>query len=110
MRLIDGWTRQRLLREALSELDEAGIPAGPIYSIADIAGDPQYQARDIIVPGQVDGVGTVAMPGLVPKLLETPGTVQWYGGRLGTHNDEVYGGLLGLSSVERARLAAEGVI
>ena len=108
--LIDGWTRQRLLREALSELDEAGIPAGPVYSIADIAGDPQYQARDMIVPGQVDGVGTVAMPGLVPKLLETPGTVQWYGGELGTHNDEVYGGLLGLSSVERARLAAEGVI
>jgi crotonobetainyl-CoA:carnitine CoA-transferase CaiB-like acyl-CoA transferase len=50
------------------------------------------------------------MPGLVPKLSETPGQVEWYGGPLGAHNEEVYGGLLGLSTEEIERLSEEGVI
>ncbi len=46
----------------------------------------------MIVEGDVEGVGKVKMPGLVPKLSETPGRTEWYGGRLGAHNEEVYGG------------------
>jgi crotonobetainyl-CoA:carnitine CoA-transferase CaiB-like acyl-CoA transferase len=64
----------------------------------------------MIVPTQIEGIGTVAMPGLVPKLSETPGAVEWYGGALGSHNEEVYGGLLGLSSEEMEQLARQGVI
>jgi len=52
----------------------------------------------------------VAMPGLAPKLSETPGAIEWYGGALGTHNEEVYGGLLGLSSEEMERFVRQGVI
>lgn len=50
------------------------------------------------------------MPGLAPKLSATPGEIKWYGGSLGEHNEEVYGGLLGLSSEEIERLSKEGVI
>ncbi len=50
------------------------------------------------------------MPGLVPKLSATPGGVEWYGGPLGAHNEEVYGGLLGLPAQEIERLSEEGVI
>jgi hypothetical protein len=55
-------------------------------------------------------LGPVKMPGLVPKLSETPGGVEWYGGLLGAHNEDVYGGLLGLSAEEIERLSEEGVI
>ena len=108
--LIESWTQQYPLREILRRLEEAQIPAGPIYSIADIVNDEQYQAREMILPAQIEGIGTVAMPGLVPKLSQTPGEIEWYGGVLGTHNEEVYSGLLGLSPEEMERLAKQGVI
>jgi crotonobetainyl-CoA:carnitine CoA-transferase CaiB-like acyl-CoA transferase len=108
--LIEGWTEQYPLREILRRLEEAQIPAGPIYSIANIAHDEQYRAREMILPAQIEGIGTVAMPGLVPKLSETPGEIEWYGGMPGTHNEEVYSGLLGLSPQEMERLTKQGVI
>lgn len=108
--LIENWTRQYTLQEILRFLEEAQIPAGPIYSIADIVKDEQYRAREMIVSAQIEGIGTVAMPGLIPKLSETPGSIEWYGGALGMHNEEIYSGLLGLSSEEIAHLAEQGVI
>ena len=108
--LIEGWTQHYPLREILLRLKEAQIPAGPIYSIADIANDEQYRAREMILPAQIEGIGTVAMPGLVPKLSQTPGEIEWYGGALGTHNEEVYSELLSISPEEIERLARQGVI
>jgi crotonobetainyl-CoA:carnitine CoA-transferase CaiB-like acyl-CoA transferase len=64
----------------------------------------------MLLETEIEGIGTVKMPGLVPKLSETPGQVEWYGGPLGAHNEEVYGGLLGLSTEEIERLSEEGVI
>jgi crotonobetainyl-CoA:carnitine CoA-transferase CaiB-like acyl-CoA transferase len=108
--LIEGWTEQYSLREVLYRLEEAQIPAGPIYSIADIINDEQYRSREMVLPAQIEEIGTVTMPGLVPKLSETPGSVEWYGGEQGTHNEEVYCKLLGLSQEEMERLSRQGVI
>jgi crotonobetainyl-CoA:carnitine CoA-transferase CaiB-like acyl-CoA transferase len=108
--LIEGWTQQHPLREILRLLEEAQIPAGPIYSIADIVNDEQYRAREMILPAQIEGIGPVAMPGLVPKLSQTPGEIEWYGGAPGMHNEEVYCGLFGLLPDEMERLANQGVI
>ncbi len=108
--LIEDWTKQHTAEEIQQALDEAGVPAGPIYSVTDILEDEQYQAREMIVEGEIEGIGRVKMPGLVPKLSDTPGEVEWYGGSPGEHNESVYGGLLGLSSDELERLAGEGVI
>jgi crotonobetainyl-CoA:carnitine CoA-transferase CaiB-like acyl-CoA transferase len=108
--LIEGWTRQHTSEEVFHILEEAGVPVGPIYSVTDIMEDPQYQAREMFVEGEVEGIGPVKMPGLAPKLSETPGAVEWYGGPLGAHNEEVYGGLLGLPDEEIERLSREGVI
>jgi crotonobetainyl-CoA:carnitine CoA-transferase CaiB-like acyl-CoA transferase len=55
-------------------------------------------------------VGELAVPNLVPRLSETPGSVKWLGPALGEHNDEILGGLLGLSAAERERLQNDGVI
>ncbi|QIN78166.1 CoA transferase [Rubrobacter marinus] len=108
--LIEGWTGRHGAEEIQRILDEAAVPAGPIYSVTDILEDEQYRAREMIVEGEVEGVGAVKMPGLVPKLSKTPGRSEWYGGKLGAHNEEVYGGLLGLSPEEIERLSEEGAI
>ena len=72
--------------------------------------DEQYEAREMLLEAEVEGIGTVKMPGLVPKLSQTPGEIEWYGGAIGDHNEEVYGGLLGLSDEEIGCLAEEGAI
>ena len=108
--LIGDWTRQHTAEEIQQFLNEAEVPAGPIYSVTDILEDEQYQAREMIVEGEVEGIGPVKMPGLAPKLSATPGKVAWYGGSPGAHNEDVYGGLLGLSPEELERLSGEGTI
>ncbi len=108
--LIEDWTSARTARECLVALDAAGVPVGLIYSVADIVADPQYREREMILDADLAGIGTVKMPGLVPKLSATPGQIAWYGGEPGAHNEAVYGELLGLGADEQARLARDGVI
>jgi crotonobetainyl-CoA:carnitine CoA-transferase CaiB-like acyl-CoA transferase len=80
-------------------------------SIADIAADPQFQARGMIarVPDERFVSGEAVMPGIVPRLTRTPGVIRHAGGEVAADNEAVYGGLLGLSADELARLAAKGV-
>ena len=88
-----------------------GIVCGPVYTIADIFEDAQFQAREMLVEMQDLELGTVVMPGVVPKLSETPCEGSWTGSwQLGHHNRDVYGGLLGLAEAELLALAEEGAI
>ena len=108
--LIEEWVEGRSTGEILRVLANADVPVGPIYTVEDVVEDEQYEAREMLLEAEVEGVGPVKMPGLVPKLSKTPGEVEWYGGALGSHNEEVYGGLLGLPPEEIGRLAEEGAI
>lgn len=110
--IIGAWVAGRTLAETQALLDEAGVPAGPVMSIADIAADPHYQARGMIasVPDAEMPGGVAVMPGIVPQLRETPGTITHSGGEIGADNISVYSELLGLSKEEMNRLTAEGVI
>jgi crotonobetainyl-CoA:carnitine CoA-transferase CaiB-like acyl-CoA transferase len=108
--LIEKWTKQHTSEEAFHILEEAGVPVGPIYSVTDILEDPQYQEREMFLESEIDGIGPVKMPGLVPKLTATPGEIKWYGGSLGAHNEDVYSGLLGLPFEEVELLSEVGVI
>lgn len=107
---IEKWTMRHTVEEVRRILDDAGVPVGTIYSVADIVKDEHYAAREMILEGEIEKVGAVKMPGLAPKLSATPGGVEWYGGKLGSHNEEVYGGMLGLGAEEIERLSGEGVI
>jgi crotonobetainyl-CoA:carnitine CoA-transferase CaiB-like acyl-CoA transferase len=108
---IAGWTRGQDLAGCLRALEAAGVPAGPIYSMADIAADPQYAARDMLLERTLDDGTTVVIPGIVPRLSEAPGAIRHLGPvALGRDNDAVYGGLLGIDASERERLRAEGII
>jgi formyl-CoA transferase len=108
-RVIGDWTEKRTLDQVLEVLEQAQVPGGKIYSIADIVADLQYQARQMIERHKLDGGQDVLLPGIVPKLSETPGGTRWVGPKLGEHTDEVLT-QLGYSEAQRARLRANGVI
>jgi formyl-CoA transferase len=110
--IISAWVAARPLATVQALLDEAGVPAGPVASIADIAADPQFQARGMIatVPDARMPEGHVTMPGIIPTLTATPGVITHSGGALGADDDAVYGGLLGLSPADLADLRQQGVI
>ncbi|MFN7644799.1 MAG: CaiB/BaiF CoA transferase family protein [Burkholderiales bacterium] len=86
---IRGWTSARPIGEAIATLEAAGVPVGRIYSVADIAADPQYLARDMIVQTHDVEGRPLKVPGIVPKLADTPGRMRTPAPRLGQHTDEV---------------------
>ncbi|UEM08713.1 CoA transferase [Bradyrhizobium barranii subsp. barranii] len=106
---ITAWTSQRTMDEILARLDTADVPAGRIYSVADIVDDPHYAAREMILPTELPGDVTVKMPGIAPKLSDTPGAVKWPGPTLGQHTDEVLAGL-GLQAGDIAQLRRSGAV
>ncbi|MGE5334047.1 MAG: CaiB/BaiF CoA transferase family protein [Nitrososphaerota archaeon] len=110
--IIGAWTAAHPLAELQQILDEAGVPAGPVMSIADIAADPQFQARDMIarVPDERLPEGAAIMPGIIPRLSETPGRIAHSGGEPGADNQAVFGDQLGLGTAELEHLQARHVI
>ena len=70
---IGAWTEKLTVDEVLAALDRASVPAGRIYTVADIAADPHYQARGMIEQLRLDDGSTLAVPGIIPKLSRTPG-------------------------------------
>lgn len=109
--LVADWAGARDAATIDRVLNEAGVICGPIYTIADIFEDPQFQAREMLLEHVDPEFGPYIGPGIVPKLTRTPGAVRWSAPwEHGSHNEEIYGGLLGLSEAERADLAAAGVI
>jgi crotonobetainyl-CoA:carnitine CoA-transferase CaiB-like acyl-CoA transferase len=107
--MLAAWVATLPAGDILRRLEEARIPAERLYTVADIAADPHYRARNIV---EVDDprVGPVAMVDIVPRLTKTPGAIRWAGPDKGQHNAEVYGEWLGLDPDELAALRAEGVI
>lgn len=106
---ITHWTSSLPIDQVLSALEAAEVPAGRIYSVADIVADPHYQARDMLLNADLPGGLTVKMPGIVPKLSETPGAVNWQGPSLGQHTDDILADL-GLTVADIQRLKASGVV
>lgn len=86
---IGAWAAKHTAIALLAMLDEAQVPNGKIYSIADIARDPQYLAREMIRQFTLDDGTPLKLPGIVPKLSDTPGEVDWVGPALGAHTEEV---------------------
>jgi formyl-CoA transferase len=105
---IGAWTAAHPLDAVLVELASAEVPAGPIYTPADIAKDPHYAARGMLERHSVDDQDA-HFPGIVPKLAREPGGTRWLGPELGADTDDVCAAL-GLDAGRRAELRAAGVL
>jgi len=106
---IAAWSANHDLDAVLATLKAADVPHGKIYTAADIVDDPQYRARDMICEMKLASGATLKMPGIVPKLSDTPGTLDWVGPALGEHTDAVLREA-GYDADEIARLRASGAI
>jgi formyl-CoA transferase len=108
-RIIGAWTTARSIEEVLEAMARAKVPAGRIYSAKDIAEDPHYAARGMIERIETRDGLALQVPGVVPKLSETPGAIRTSAPRLGEDTEAVLEGL-GYSAEQIAALRAERVI
>jgi len=106
---ISVWTATRPITEVLELLGGARVPAGKVYTAKDIAEDPHYRARDMILAQSTRDGYDLEVPGVVPKLLGTPGTVRTSAPGLGDDTDGVLREL-GLSEPDIAALRDKGVV
>ena len=106
---IEAWTLQHPSAEVLARLGEARVPAGRVYTARDIAEDPHYRARDMILRQVTRDGHEVDVPGIVPKLMGTPGQVRSSAPGLGDDTDAVLGEL-GLSAADIAALRTKKVV
>lgn len=106
---IANWTSQHDLSVVMEMMNENHIPAGRVYDIEDIANDPHFHARDMILNSHLRDGTPVSVPGIVPKLSETPGDVRQEAPLLGEHTDAVLESI-GIDEAERTALREKGVI
>jgi formyl-CoA transferase len=108
-RIIGGWTAARSIAEVLDAMASAKVPAGRIYSAKDIVEDPHYAAREMIERIETRDGLALKVPGVVPKLSETPGSIRTAAPRLGEDTEAVLQ-RLGYTAEQIATLRAENVI
>jgi formyl-CoA transferase len=95
--------------EVLAALDAASVPAGRIYTVADIAADPHYRARGMLQEVAMDDGTRLMVPGIVPKLSATPGGQRTNAPKLGENTDEVLREI-GLTPEQIAQLRGRGIV
>ncbi|MFZ9639612.1 MAG: CaiB/BaiF CoA transferase family protein [Hylemonella sp.] len=108
-RAIESWTRERLVAQVLEVLAQARVPAGRVYTAKDIVEDPHYRARDMILSQTTRDGHTLEVPGIVPKLMGTPGSIRSSAPRLGDDTDAVLHEL-GMDADRIAALRAQKVV
>jgi formyl-CoA transferase len=106
---IGQWTASRTVDEVLAVLDQVAVPAGRIYTVADIAADPHYRARGMLGEVQMDDGSMLAVPGIVPKLSRTPGRHRRNAPQIGQDTDAVLREM-GLSPEQISTLKEQGIV
>jgi len=106
---IGAWTAQRSVDDVLAALDAASVPAGRIYTVADIAADPHYRARGMLAEVEMEDGTRLAVPGVVPRLSETPGGHRRNAPRLGQDTDDVLREV-GLTAGQIEALKRRGIV
>lgn len=107
--LIATWTRTLPSADLLAALHAAAVPAGLVFTPADMAADPHFAFRKALVEVEDPEVGPLLMPAPAPRLSRTPSRVRWAGPRLGQHTEQVLQ-QAGLTEPDVAALRAAGAI
>jgi crotonobetainyl-CoA:carnitine CoA-transferase CaiB-like acyl-CoA transferase len=108
--VVADWVATKTLSEAVAVFEAAEVAAAPVYDITDLVGDEQLKHREVFVSVDDDELGTMTVQAPVPRFSSAPGKVEHLGPRLGEHNAEVYGELLGMSLSDIDDLRARGVL
>lgn len=108
--VVSDWTSKLDRDEVIERCCSGDVPCGPVNSIAEIFAEEQFWVRDTLTRVAHDRIGNLAVPGVVPRLSETPGKIQHLGGRLGENNAEVFRDWLDMGESELADLEKAGVI
>jgi crotonobetainyl-CoA:carnitine CoA-transferase CaiB-like acyl-CoA transferase len=108
--IMAAWIAERTLADAMAVFEEAEVAAAPVYNAEQLLADPQLQARGVYPSVPDTELGSMRVQAPVPRLSATPGRIEHLGPALGEHNDEIYGGLLGLDDARRRQLHDDGVI
>jgi formyl-CoA transferase len=106
---IGEWTATLSVAQVLELLDAASVPAGRIYTVADIAADPHYRARDMILQTKMADGSALALPGIVPKLSRTPGSHRRNAPEIGQDTDAVLQDI-GLTEAQIQALKDKGIV
>ena len=109
--LIEEWTKTLTVEQLEALMIDHAVPAGKMYRAPEMLADPHFAARDAIVEVETERWGTLKMQNAFPKLSDTPSSVRSAApSRIGQHNGEIYGKLLGIGAAELAEMEAKGVI
>ncbi|MCX5999182.1 MAG: CoA transferase [Chloroflexi bacterium] len=108
--LVRKWVGERTVAQVVEALDKARVPCSQVYNIAQMVDDPHVKARGTLVELEYPRIGKVPVPATPIRMSETPGSIDRRAPEAGEHNEEVYGGLLGLTPTQLAQLKAEGII
>lgn len=107
---VGAWTARHDMTALHEILLAHDIPAAPINTMADVFGDPQFRARDMLLETPDDEIGSVTLGGIVPKLTETPGELRWAGRAKGADTRAVLAEYLDMTEAELDRLTAAGIV
>jgi formyl-CoA transferase len=102
------WASQMTAEQVLEALDRASVPAGKIFTVEDIAKDPHYHARGMIETIHMKDGSALQVPGIVPKLSRTPGSIKSLAPEVGEQTDQILSEI-GLTSQQIAALKEKGI-
>jgi crotonobetainyl-CoA:carnitine CoA-transferase CaiB-like acyl-CoA transferase len=98
-KVLAGWCAANSAQTIIDTLEAERVPVGLIYNVEDQMADPHFNARGMFEEVDINGK-PLKIPAIMPKLTATPGRTDWPGLEVGSHNQEILGGLLGLSEEE----------
>lgn len=108
--VIAEWVAGQPARDVEATLEASGVPVSRVYTLPDIFDDEHYRARDMLLDVDHEQLGKVKLPGIVPKLSGTPGSVRWIGPEAGSDTVRVLDELLGMERSRIDELLERGVV
>ena len=109
-KVVSDWTSTLTRDEVINRCCDGDVPCGPVNSIAEIFAEEQFWVRDTLTRVDDERIGDLAVPGVVPRLSETPGKIRHLGRGLGENNSEVFRDWLDIGESELAALKKDGVV
>ena len=108
--ILQGIFAARTMRDWLESLERAGVPCGPINTVADVFADPQVQARGLKLDLPHPSIGPVPSVANPIKYSATPISYSSAPPMLGADTDEILREMIGVPPEEIARLRKAGIV